>query len=331
MASQRHVFLWARPASTIGPVFAVPSSLQSSLWRESASHEETEIPPRRFPRRRDAACPGTAGAGAEERGQDAEDHSQRQSRLARPDLDHGAADQGLRFPDLRSVAGGRFQLRAAPPDGRRLDLRGRRPNVCARPARRLEIPRRRAGALGRLHRLDPALGRARRVRPAHDALRRRFRADRRPQVPHQAQEAVPAAAGGAGQEQLLAVLRHARAHGKGGPDEAGDRDDRLGPLPLPEGRVRVRRQGVLGEVRRLYSAQGAGRQHRRRPHSRGRSHRMGVHQRPVDRDGGAARRGRDCPHRRGSLARRSRLPAGLRRLRQGHGYQQVYPQRRPCL
>ncbi len=48
--------------------------------------------------------------------------------------------------------------------------------------------------------------------------------------------------------------------------------------------------GRVGEVRRLYPAQGAGRQHRRWPHPGGRSHRMVLHQRSVDRDGGPAGR-----------------------------------------
>src|SRR5205814_2354613 len=60
-----HIFLWACPASTIGPVLATPPSLQSSLLQESASHEETEIPQGRFPCRRRAAFSGPTGPGSE--------------------------------------------------------------------------------------------------------------------------------------------------------------------------------------------------------------------------------------------------------------------------
>ena len=62
-----------------------------------------------------------------------------------------------------------------------------------------------------------------------------------------------------------------------------------GPYRFLKERVRLRRARRVGEVRRLYPAQGAGRQHRRRPHPGSRSHRMVLHQRSVDRDGGARR------------------------------------------
>ena len=245
----------------------------------------THIPRQRLARRCRAAHVRPRTLRPEIRRQVAAHHPCRQPRLARSDLDDRAADQGLRLPDLRPAPGGRPQLRAAAADGRRLDGRGRRPDLHIEPARGAEVPRQRAGALGRLHRLDPALGRARRLRPAHDEIHRRLRGDRRPPLQDQAQAGVSAAAGGARQVELLAMLHHARAHGQDRPDEAGHRDDRQRPLPLPQGGVGVGRQGGLGEVRRLHPAQGAGQRHLRRPHPGDRPDRMVVHQRCLDRDG----------------------------------------------
>ena len=59
-------------------------------------------------------------------------------------------------------------------------------------ARRPEVPRRPAGALGRLHRLDRALGQARRARPEARRDDRDVDRGQRQDLPPEAEEAVPA-------------------------------------------------------------------------------------------------------------------------------------------
>ena len=109
-----------------------------------------------------------------------------------------------------------------------LDSERRQAHLHFYAARQAQIPRRHAGALGRLHRLAGALDEARRARPGDGAVGRRDEGEGRPTFSIMLEEAFPAAAGRHRQALEQRALHHAGARRQ---DRRQHPDHRYRPAP----------------------------------------------------------------------------------------------------
>ena len=259
------------------PTHGTPDAAQGRRRRGGRRHA-------RFPR--DHAAGAGCGAALRAAGQ---------PHRARSGLDQRDRDADARLPRLRHALRRGRAAQAAAADGGRPHRLRRRPRVARPPAGRAAVPRRRTGARAGLRREPGALVEARPLRAAPRRLRGRLARRRRPHARGPPDQAVPAAAGRAGEARRQRALHHAGAPGRGRRERPGRRGGGIGPLPLPSGRVRLRQPRRLRQVRRLRAAAGAaglglGRQGRALPAGR-----VAHPARPGDGRGGA-------PERRGRLA-----------------------------
>ncbi|CAA9243593.1 MAG: ABC transporter, substrate-binding protein (cluster 5, nickel/peptides/opines), partial [uncultured Acetobacteraceae bacterium] len=213
--------------------------------------------------------------------------------VARPGLLDGAGRRAARLPRVRHPLrrGRRHAPEAA--DGRGPRDERRRPRLDHPAARGPALPRRGAGARPRLRREPGALEPARHLRPRFRGRRGPLRDARRPDAAHPPQAPVPAPAGRHRQAALLARLHHARAPGQDLPHRGGHGDGRLGPLPVPARRARLRQPRRLRALRRLRAAGRNAGMDLRRQGGALRPRRVARHRRQVHRGlGAAAGRGR---------------------------------------
>ncbi len=113
-------------------------------------------------------------------------------------------------------------------------------------ARRTRVPRRQAGHRRGRHRVARALGQARQHgREVDVGSSESMEAVNAEDLPHQAEGAVRAGAGVAGQTQLERPLHHAQARGRHAGRQADRRLHRFGPVHLQERRVEAGREDRL--------------------------------------------------------------------------------------
>ena len=154
----------------------------------------------------------------------------------------------------------------------------RRAHLHLHAARRAQVPRRPAGALGRLHRLDRALGQARRARP--EARRSRptsWTAVDDKTFTLKLKKPFPLTLEALGKPSSNVPFIMPERIAKTDPFENIDDADRLGSVQVREGRVGARQQGGLRQEHRLRAAQGAAVLGRRRQGRQGRPRRVDLH------------------------------------------------------
>ena len=195
---------------------------------------------------------------------------------------------------VRRAVRDRRQVPGPAADGRQVGGQQGQPDLHVHAARRPEVPRRRAGEVGRLHRLDRTLGQARRLRPAPRRDDRVVDRGQRQDLPPEAEEAVPVRARGARQAVVERAVHHARAHREDRRQHRDHRPDRLRPVQDGQGPVGPGQQGRVREEHRLRAAQGSAVLGRRRQGREGRSRRVDLHP-------GRGHRRRRAEQRRGRL------------------------------
>ena len=183
-------------------------------------------------------------------------------RILDPDRDDGLHHAQPRLHGVRHAVRDGREVPGQTADGRQMGGLERQPDLHLHAARRAEVPRRPAGALGRLHRLDRPLGQARRARPETRRIDRSVDRGQRQDLPAEAEEAVPAHARSAGQAVVERAVHHARARGEDRSVQEHRRRDRFGPVQDGQGGMGSGQQGGVREEQRLRAAQGSRRRGR---------------------------------------------------------------------
>ncbi len=166
-------------------------------------------------------------AGAAE---DAEIRARGRPAQPRSDLDHRVHHAQPRLHGLRRAVRRRREVRGAAADGRQARAVRRQAHLHVHAARRPQVPRRPAGQVGRLHRVDPALGQARRVRAEAGRHDRQLDRRQRQDLPPEAEAAVPLRARCAGEAVVERPVHHAGARRQ---DRRLHRDYRGRSAPAP--------------------------------------------------------------------------------------------------
>ena len=184
-----------------------------------------------------AACTGgTCGCGnARSRPDDLARGDAFGSEDPRSDLDHGLHRPQPRLHDLRHASRAGREGRHQAADGREVRDCGRQQELHLHAARRPVVARRKAGDVGRLHRLDQALGDQGFARSEDDDLRRFDRCGRCQDLHHQAQGTDRPRAARPVEAFVQRAVHDAQARRRDGSQQADRGFYRIRPVRLRQG------------------------------------------------------------------------------------------------
>ena len=138
---------------------------------------------------RRAGCGSECFGGNGARAEGAQVHSAGGPAYSRSDHDHRVHHPQSRVHDLRHAVCHRCQVPGPAADGGQIRAQQGSTDLHLYAPRRTQVPRRPAGALGRLHRLDRTMGKARRAGPEDGGIDRSVDRRQRPDLHAQAQAA----------------------------------------------------------------------------------------------------------------------------------------------